>query len=246
TFVTRLAALLNLPADRLEQTDADRAVVPPLYGCWHAKADREQPGSEPIWFNDLNQDPRERVAAGAGARVVQSQQRQLMAGAWAQVDGIREANQRLRYTQLARELALRIYQRHIPGNSPDQLLQLSAPVLSRVMASPTTIKERLGRSPILPGTLESQFRRILRPRGPVGRRQGRTGAPGTGLVRMIGGARPGPGRSRTPPSLVTPASAPPTRPPWDTPDNIARLRWRAEWLPRIALAVAIVGLLLWP
>jgi hypothetical protein len=246
TFVTRLAELLNLPADRLEQTDADRAVVPPLYGCWHAKTDRERPGSEPIWFNDLNQDPRERVAAGVGARVVQSQQRQLMAGAWAQVDGIREANQRLRYTQLARELALRIYQRHIPGNSPDQLLQLSAPVLSRVMASPTTIYERLGRSPILPGTLESQFRRIVRPRGPLGRRQGRTSAPWTGFDRMNRGALTGPGPLLTSPSLVTTASAPPTRPPGDTPDNIAGLRRRAEWLPRIAIAVAVVGLLLWP
>src|SRR5262249_15433143 len=37
-----------------------------------------------------------------------------------------------------------------------------------------------------------------------------------------------------------------TRPPWDTPDNIARLRRRAARQPRIALALVIVGLLLRP
>ncbi|MEH2501551.1 hypothetical protein V1290_000362 [Bradyrhizobium sp. AZCC 1578] len=246
SFVARLAALLNLPADRLEQPGADRAVVPPLYGCWHAKSDRVRPASEPIWFNDLNQDPRERVAAGIGARVIQTQQRQLMAGAWAQVDGIREANQRLRYTQLARELALRIYRRHIPANRPDEVLQLSAPLLSRVVASPITIQARLAASPILPGTLESQFRRVLRPRGPVGRRQGRTGAPWTGFDRMNRGELKGPGPALTSPNVVTTTSAPPTRPPWDTPGNIVRLRRRAERLPWIGLALVIVGLLLWP
>jgi hypothetical protein len=246
TFVTRLTALLNLPADRRVQPGADRAVVPPLWGCWHAKADRERPGLPPVWFDDLNQDPRERAAAGAGARVVQQQQRQLMAGAWAQVDGVREANQRLRYTQLARELALRIFQRHIPADDPDQILQVSAPLLARVMASPITIAARLARSPILPGTLASQFRRVSRPRGPLGRRQGRTGAPWTGFDRMNRGALTGPGPMATSPSLVTNASAPPARPPWDTPDNVARLQRLAASLPWIALALVIAGLLLWP
>jgi hypothetical protein len=45
----------------------------------------------------------------------------------------------------------------------------------------------------------------------------------------------------TSPSLVTNASAPPARPPWDTPDNVARLQRLAASLPWIALALVIAG-----
>lgn len=246
TFVGRLAALLNLPAERMAQPGADRAVVPPLYGRWHAEAERETPGAEPHWFNDLNQDPRERVAAGAGTRVIQQQQRQLMASAWQQVQGIREANQRLRLTQLARELAQRIFQRHLATGNADQLLQVGAPVLSRIMASPITIRARLLESPVLPGTLESQFRRITRPRGPVGRRQGRSlnPAPWTGFSRMNRGELKGPGPAQTSESLITPRTAPPTAPAWAGADELAGLRTQARWLPLAGIVLFLLGVVL--
>jgi hypothetical protein len=244
-FLSALATLLNLPAERLNQPGEDRAVVPPLYGRWHALAERLVPGAPPVWFNDLNQDPRERVAAGAGTQVIRQQQRQLMASAWRQVDGIREANERLRLTQLARELALRVYQRHLALGDADQLLQVGAPVLTRIMASPTTIHARLVASPVLPGMLDAQFRRVTRPRGPVGRRQGRPLAPApfNGFSRINSGDLRRPGPPETPDSLVTPQSAPPTVPPWATSDGMARLRLQARWFPVAGLILLVLGIL---
>ncbi|MEP6733163.1 MAG: hypothetical protein ABJE10_21145 [bacterium] len=245
-FVSELATLLNLPAQRLTQPGEDRAVVPPLYGRWHARAERLVPGAPPVWFNDLNQDPRERVAAGAGTKVIQQQQRQLMASAWRQVEGIRDANARLRLTQLARELALRVYQRHLAIGDADQLLQVSTPVLTRIMASPITIQARLHASPVLPGMLESQFRRITRPRGPVGRRQGRplSPTPFKGFSRINDGDLVRPGPPVTPSTLITPQSAPPTLPPWATTDGIARLRFQASWFPVVGLILLVLGIML--
>ena len=243
-FLTDLEALLNLPSDRLADVNRDRAVVPPLYGRWHARAERLDHGSEPHWFNDLNQDPRERVAAGAGTLVVQQQQRQLMAGAWRQVQGIREANERLRLTQLARELAVSLYRRHITPGTADRVLQLGSPVLSRIMASPTTLHARLLASPVLPGMLESQFRRVTRPRGPIGRRQDRARTrEWTGFSRINSGALRGPGPAATSASLVTPESAPPDLPQWAADDAMVRLRLQRKWLPVAAfllLGLAVV------
>jgi hypothetical protein len=244
-FRGALAGLLNLPAERLAGPDQDRAVVPPLYGRWHARADRLAPGGPPVWFNALNQDPRERVAAGAGTRVVQEQQRQLMAGAWQQVQGIREANERLRLTQLARELALRLYDRHLARHDADQLLEVSAPVLTRIMASPTTIRARLHASPMLPGMTEGQLRRIARPRGPVGRRQGRVAQarPWSAFSRVNSGALKRPAPLATPPQLLTPRAAPPLVPDAPTPAALERLgRWPRVWRIAAAAAVALAAI----
>jgi len=68
---------------------------------------------EPLWFHELNADPRFRVAASLGTRFVQEQQHQLMASAWEQVEGVLEINDKLRQAQLAREAATRIHERHI-------------------------------------------------------------------------------------------------------------------------------------
>jgi hypothetical protein len=243
TFVGALSALVNLPADRLQQPGADRAIVPPLYGRWHAQAERETPGAPPIWFNELNRDPRERSAAASGTRVIQQQQRQLMASAWQQVQGIREANDRLRLTQLARELGRRLHRRHLPTSDADQLLQVGAPVLSRILASPTTIRARLQASPVLPGTLDGQFRRISRPRGPMGRRQGRSLAPEPTKLysRLNSGQLRGAPPPATSPELVTPAAAPPRQ---ASAAEVAAWRARARRLPLLAVGLLFVALVL--
>jgi hypothetical protein len=243
-FVDQLAALLNLPARRLAAVGEDRAVVPPLYGRWHARAEELSPGAPPIWFNTLNEDPRERVAAGAGAEVVRREQRQLMASAWQQVEGVREANERLRRTQLARELALRIYERHLARGDADQLLQVAAPVLTRVLASPTTVHARLDTSPVLPGLLAPQFRRVTRPRGPLGRRQGRptTLTPWRVVSRINDGDLERPAPPATPSTLTTPSSTPPSSPPGATFENVNRLRARATQFTFAAGMLFIVAI----
>jgi hypothetical protein len=169
-FRTNLTTLLDTPALRLAQSNLSRIVGPPLYGRWHAL--RERLTSPPPWFATLNIDPRNRVMAGAGTRVVQILQRQLMASAWQQVAGVREANERLRFAQLARAAATRIFTRHVVTLETDVMLGVTGSLHAKVMASPITIAERLRTSPIAPGSLAPQLRRIARPMGPLGRRIG--------------------------------------------------------------------------
>jgi hypothetical protein len=169
-FRTALANLLNLATARLTQNGVSRIVGPPLYGRWHARRDRV--AAQPPWFSTLNIDPRNRVMAGAGARVVQAQQRQLVAGAWQQVAGIREANERLRFAQVARAAAERVFLRHVTAQQTDVVVAITSPLHAKVMASPTTIAARMATSPVPRGALTPQLRRVTRPLGPIGRRLG--------------------------------------------------------------------------
>jgi hypothetical protein len=184
-FVGELAILLNRPADLLADDTSARVVAPPLYGRWHAAEQRLEPGGRPVWFQELNADPRLRVAAGLGTQVVQAQQQQLMAAAWLQVDGIRRANEDLRLAQVARELATRLYERRFRPAEAEQLLELTAPLHSRIAEEGATVSARFARSPIADGVLEAPWRRVVRPLGPVRRRQPPPEAPRPPVLRRL-------------------------------------------------------------
>jgi hypothetical protein len=168
-YTAALAALVNVQGPVL---------APPLYGRWLARASNlsAAPDAAPPWFHQLNGDPRARVAAGLGTLVVQSEQQELLAGAWAQVDGIRRVNQQLRLSQLARELSTRLHTRHFSVGG-DAFLQLTAPLHGRTRNAATTARAQLARSAIVPGALGAAWRRVSRPMGSLGMRQGRPAAP---------------------------------------------------------------------
>ena len=184
-FSAALSSRTNDPGTKLD---------PPLYGRWLAAANRLLTGADatPPWFHELNADPRTRIAAGLGTVVVQTEQQQLLAGAWAQVAGIRAANERLRLSQLARELALRLYARHLAPLDPQSLIQVSAPLHGRVRLGGATVAAQLAASPIVPGALAPAWRRAARPLGTLAVRQARESsstapaAPGV-LARMNSG-----------------------------------------------------------
>lgn len=181
-YSAALAARTNAAGNRLE---------PPLYGRWLAAAKElsSAPDATPPWFHELNADPRARVAAGLGTVVVQAEQQELLAGAWAQVEGIRAANERLRFAQLARELALRLYARHVAPLDAPAALELSSPVHARVRVEATTVAARLGASPIADGALAPAWRRVARPLGTLAVRQARPAvAAEVALARMNSGA----------------------------------------------------------
>jgi hypothetical protein len=83
----------------------------------------------------------------------------------------------LRLAQLARELALRIYTRHFVALAGDTFLQVSAPLHRRVRAGAGTVAAQLAASPIAAGALAPAWRRIARPFGSLGIRQGRPTRP---------------------------------------------------------------------
>ncbi|MFI0976332.1 hypothetical protein ACH4SP_04785 [Streptomyces sp. NPDC021093] len=177
-FQQALAALLNL-ADEYQRhapaaahaaleevplegpppaTAADPLLTPSLYGRWHALTPRlltRQDGT-PVpspenrnWVHRLNLDPRFRVAAQLGTKVVQARQEELMAGAWAQVGDVLAANARIRAAQLAREVGHVLQTKHLDpatGTSAAALaaapsgrsLRLTAPAHSRVTSATGT------------------------------------------------------------------------------------------------------------
>ncbi len=232
TWTASLAGLLNLPAERLQQAGAPRILTPPLYGRWYAASTTLDPFGRPPWFQDLNTDPRTRVVAATGWQVVQNEQQQLLAGAWAQVDAVRAANTQLRQAQLAREAAIRLYTRHVLVQAQAQLASFTAPLHGRVLMPVTsgskamTVRAVVQRSPLRAGLFAPAFVRLSRPLGPVGVRQGRAfGRAGLTSVDRVNAGQ----------LAIAPPPPPPTRivtrataaaqiaPPWLTPQL-------ADWL----------------
>jgi hypothetical protein len=179
-------------------------VALPLYGRWHAGRTglNANPNlAQPLpWFDDLNTDPRLRVAAGLGVAVVQAQQQQLMAAAWQQAAGIVQVNAELRQAQLGQEASDRLYRRHLLPLAPQQALLVSAPVHARIAYTTVdcatnaratrTVAAWLAHSPAPRGFFDPQWRRACRAwGGPLGRRAGGPSPPQAGslLDRLMDG-----------------------------------------------------------
>jgi hypothetical protein len=191
--ILRLEGALKVPGVGTKWSDADRkawtnkfvaltqASAPvqtaiPLYGRWHVPRSGLNAAldlSKPLpWFDDLNTDPRTRVAAGLGAAVVRADQQALMASAWQQGAGIIETNAQLRHAQLGREASNRLYKRHLGPMAPGAAMLVSAPVHTRIRyttvdcvtnATDTRTVSSWLRSSLLPrGFLDPQWRRMTR------------------------------------------------------------------------------------
>src|SRR6185369_17947671 len=159
--------------------DKDPIVAPPIYGCWQAGAPEVSvppspaPRSLPFWLDELNLDPRTRVAAGMGTRVVQDHQEQLMASAWEQLGEVQKINQRMRQAQLSRAVNDKYHVRTFSRFSDETFLKIIAPVESRLeIASPaagqpgtkTLLVQELARA-LPPSVVSPSLRKIARPRG---------------------------------------------------------------------------------
>jgi hypothetical protein len=196
-------------------------VAPPLYGRWHA-AERTLAGTTKPWLRRLNLDPRYRAAASIGTRLVQEHQEALMTAAWEQIGQVEAANALLRQAQLARHAGTVVHT-GLAELAPATLIQVAGPMLVRVLdpITRTTLASRVSESRIPPVMVAGAFRRMLRPRGPLGRRSGwdagrllilvndgelvvgPRGRP-VGMVTIDDGAAPG----ATPWCRITPAVVP--------------------------------------
>ncbi len=123
-FIEGLQTMLNLntdleegaagdaPANQTLYVDGDGKddpiVTPPLYGQWHANTFRAETDDPGYWFNELNLDPRNRVAAGFGTFVVRRNQDAYMDRAWEQVGDVLEAQRRIRLSRFAAEAGRRL------------------------------------------------------------------------------------------------------------------------------------------
>jgi len=158
--------------------NVDRAVAPPIYGRWHAAVTRVGTAAPLDWVAELNLDPRYRVAAALGTRVVQERQEDLMASVWEQLGEILRANTLLRQGQLAVAAAERIVARHLAPLPDPALLMVAGPAAARILTAPKLSVRGAAAASCLPIlTLSGAFRRIARPRGPLDRRFGRNDRP---------------------------------------------------------------------
>jgi hypothetical protein len=192
-FQNAVTALINLTSPTTDEPDhpnvagpnnGDPAVVPPIYGRWHAGVTAVQPAA-PGWVNEMNVDPRTRSMAGFGTRVADNQRVPLMASAWQQVAGIERANQLLRQAQLARAAMVAAFTKHFAAAAPEALLALTHRVHSKIAASPQTVRGTIGQSRLPVRALSGAFRRATRPLGPIRRRQGATAIPAGQLVGRL-------------------------------------------------------------
>ncbi len=153
------------------------AVVPPIYGRWHAARSTVAVNKDAnAWLDVLNLDPRHRAAAGLGAQVVRKQQEALMSSAWDQIGDFETANDILRRAQLGRESCNFLHDR-LGSMALEDYLRATAPVQKRILRRQNggpkrTILAELKKTTLIPpAALDPAFRRISRRRGPIRKRQ---------------------------------------------------------------------------
>jgi len=214
------AANANAVLDESIQNDTDPLITPPIYGRWHALTERlltERHGSDvehrTNWVHDLNLDPRWRVAAGFGTKVIQDNQEAFMEAAWEQIGDVLEANRRIRQAQLAKIAGRHLHELHVQGAakvSPGTLLLKMAPVKARVVSEGLTVRHRLAHSPLSVAMTSSAMRRAMRPGGKIATRLALTNPHTAGDI--VGRANDG---------VIS--AAPPRLPPSGilTPDDLA-------------------------
>ncbi|HET7697820.1 MAG TPA: hypothetical protein VFK57_19055 [Vicinamibacterales bacterium] len=193
-FQTALASLVNLANDYggtdpatantasgLEEIedDEDPVIVPPLYGRWHAQTQRlvdsDGDPARQRWVHELGLDPRFRVAAGFGTRVVQTNQEQYMEASWRQVGKVLEANQKIRFGQMAKITTLVWHARELEPlrrQSAARYLSLIAPVQRRVVVGGVTVHHQIRQSTLPAAALSKPFRQARRPRARLERLAG--------------------------------------------------------------------------
>ena len=245
-----------------DQSDPDPLVTAPLYGTWHALTRRllEDRDGTPLspndnWVHELNLDPRFRVAAGFGTRVVQDQQEKFMDAAWEQIGRVLDANRRIRLGQIAREVSFVWHDRHLRpllGVSQQKALLLMAPLNKRVLAGESTVHHSLGESFVQPAMTSTALRRVIRPRGRLLQTMPFEGSvqPGNLIARVNEGEASAAPPKVTPPGVVTVNEVAGEVLPKDAPpaviDLIRRVPWLRWALLLAALLIALLILLLAP
>ena len=273
-FQVKLADLLNL-ADDYGRADAETAnsnagqppaeaddsddpvITPPIYGRWHAAVSRvlkDRNGADvpnkQNWLHDLNLDPRYRVAAGFGTRVVQENQENYMDKAWEQLGDVLEANRHLRRGQFALVAGRQWHNRYFKAlaeKQPEKMLLLTAPVQRRVMAEGLTLGYRVSISPLTRTVASVSLRKMLRPNGRAMKLSGLRGAvPAVKnlLVRMNAGEiAPAPPKLLAP-GLTTIDQTAAQVQVKNVPGWLLNFLQKNPWLPWAVLGLAVLVFLL--
>lgn len=171
-FFDQLEKLINLNRLQEENNDEDPFVSVPYYGMYHAmRKNNSKPGKRAIpefmarsdrWYNDLNRDPRTRVPAGFGMRIVQQNQEKFMDIAWNQLEDVLEANKKMLLAQFTVQLMEKTYQKNVFKRSPGDLLGFAQPLYTRILDGQSTVKITIENTVLTDEVFQPTFRRMVR------------------------------------------------------------------------------------
>lgn len=166
-FFQQLKDIVNFPAELQKNSNnsVDPVVSPPIYGENHARQ-HELNINSTGWLHALNKDPRNRVPSGFGTNVIQKNQENYMARAWAQVQKILEANRKILFTSFAMAFTDAIKANFTSKLNALQTITFFSPLLKKVKGSPNTLQNQMQGSNIPTASVSPAFRKIMRPRGP--------------------------------------------------------------------------------
>ena len=167
-LVDGLRGTLNYPADAgdIPPGDGDDGPIPrigpPIYADRHTGRRRVLEGAERSWFGQLNLQPRHRIVAGLGTRVVQRDQDLLMQAAWSQLADLREVNTRISQGQLAQVIGNSLFERHVSKLAYGDLLQVTRPTQGELEADTPdrSVKAALNASSTADAASTAAFRRL--------------------------------------------------------------------------------------
>ncbi|MFT3924531.1 MAG: hypothetical protein QM778_18475 [Myxococcales bacterium] len=170
-----LATKLNEPDQQAHTPNpGPPRVGPPLYGATHVRETHVEPEDppgdalQPPWFRELNLDPRHRIVAGLGTRVVQAEQEDLMVAAWNQIDGVEKTNRTLRLAQLAKRVGTSLHRRHLARLRDAALVTVTERVHAKILHSDAnSVWASIRRSSLPTSVTVGAFRRLARVRGPI-------------------------------------------------------------------------------
>lgn len=141
----------------------DPIITPPLYGRWHVNQDRVSPSKNNQWVDELNLDPRYRIAAGLGAEVIRRNQENYMSRAWKQFGELFKLNDFLKKSQLTVEVNNRIFQKHLEPLHPATLISMTSNIHQVVRGNDRrSIKKSLKDAPTPDGIFSSGYGKVTR------------------------------------------------------------------------------------
>ncbi|WP_421789151.1 hypothetical protein [Hyphobacterium sp.] len=154
---------------KIAENPSEGKIGPPVYGARPSRVLKVDQAA-PKWMHQLNLDPRDRAAAGLGAKIVQKNQESIMAEAWRQIGEVEKANQLIRQTHFAAAVSGRIFERTLNARSNAAVLQFAGAVAGRVeVESGKTLAAEIRYSATPDAVLSLHFKKLTRGRGPLSR-----------------------------------------------------------------------------
>ncbi|MEL7312478.1 MAG: hypothetical protein AAFN07_13270 [Pseudomonadota bacterium] len=178
-FFDDMEALVNLNKVRVQSDDQDPYVSIPFYGMFHAmRRDNGAPGKRVVpnfdpsgsnWYNELNRDPRTRVPAGFGKRVVQENQETFSDAAWQQLGDVLEANRKLKQARFTSVVMQQLYEKNVASRDDSDFLSMVGPMTARVRGVRGTVHNDIVTSRVSESVFSGVFARMTRPTTSIAR-----------------------------------------------------------------------------